>query len=693
MFARFTFRSVRTKLLVAFLALGLVPMGIVGFLAFQRATESLTAAAGIAQSQTAYNVADKIDRNYFERYGDVQAFALAASRIRDWDRLQSLADEYMVAYGFYDLMIVADERGNVRVVNTVDPTGKPLDTREIKASNVSSEEWFQKGIRGGIKSGESLTDAPSKHPWVTALYGDEETITTFTAPIRDASGKVVGVWRNYASLQRIADGILENARVAARSSAGVDLLFTLVDAKGIKLHDDVSEEGELTQDMGAGGWEAVRRTVARETGFIEQVDDKAGVSYIAGYASSPQAFQPKYGWGVVVRADEKQALAPAVALRNTMLILALVAALLLGGTALWMSSSIANPIAATASVMRSISQDGDLTKRLDVVSQDELGDLAISFNTFVTKLGEIAHGIHGSSTQVATASRELSSVADDISSAAQSQASSLEQTAASMEQITATVKQNADNASQASRLATTAREVADRGGRVVGDAVSAMGEINRSSRKIAEIITTIDEIAFQTNLLALNAAVEAARAGSQGRGFAVVAAEVRSLAARSASAAKEIKALIQESSGKVDQGTALVNQSGQTLEEIVTSVKRVTDIVAEIAAASREQSVGIEEVNRAVSQMDQVTQQNAAQNEELSATAGTLSNQARELDALVSWFKLEEATTASRALEVPAGRPARSLTRRQASSGPVREQPAATAAMSAEAELDGFVDF
>ena len=693
--ARFAVRSVKTKLLIAFLGLGLVPMATVGFLAYQRGTESLTEDAGNTQVTTAYNVADKIDRNYFERYGDVQAFALAAGRIRDWDKLRSLADEYMVAYGFYDLMIVADRAGKIQVVNAVDPTGKPLDTRTIMGADVSGEDWFQKGINGGIKPGETLTDAPARHDWTTALYGDEEIVTTFTAAIRDANGNIIGVWRNYASLQRVADGILDDARKAAKQASNADLVFTLVDSKGIKLHDDLSEEGELTANL-ATEWESARRAAAHELGYVRQVDAQTNTAYIAGFAASSQAFMPKYGWGVIVRVTEVQALARAHALRNAMLGVAGVAALLLIVVALWMAGTIARPISTTAQVMRSISEDGDLTKRLTATSQDELGDLADSFNSFVARLGDIAKGIRGSSANVATASRELSSVADDISSAAQSQASSLEQTAASMEQITATVKQNAENAGQASRLATTAREVADKGGRVVGDAVGAMSEINRSSKKIAEIITTIDEIAFQTNLLALNAAVEAARAGAQGRGFAVVAAEVRSLAARSASAAKEIKGLIQESSSKVELGTQLVNQSGQTLDEIVTSVKRVTDIVAEIAAASREQSVGIEEVNRAVSQMDQITQQNAAQNEELSATAGTLSGQARELDALVSWFKLEHGGvhTSGRAIEAPAGRAPRAMKRRGSeSSGPVREQPAASAAATAEAELDGFVDF
>jgi methyl-accepting chemotaxis protein len=255
------------------------------------------------------------------------------------------------------------------------------------------------------------------------------------------------------------------------------------------------------------------------------------------------------------------------------------------------------------------------------------------FAKALTEVGLIADS-------VAAASHQLAAAAEELSSGAQEQASSLEETASSLEEITGTIQQNADNAQQANQLAGKSREVAEKGGDVVSRAVQGMNEINASSRKIADIITAIDEIAFQTNLLALNAAVEAARAGEQGRGFAVVAGEVRNLAQRSAGAAKEIKGLIQDSVSKVETGSKLVNQSGETLHEIVTSVKRVTDIVSEIAAASREQAGGIDQVNKAVTQMDQVTQGNASQTEELSGTAESLAAQAMQLQNVVAQFHL-----------------------------------------------------
>lgn len=285
--------------------------------------------------------------------------------------------------------------------------------------------------------------------------------------------------------------------------------------------------------------------------------------------------------------------------------------------------------------------DGSFDIEIPDLGQDAIGQVASALQQAVSSMKSALSEVREVSETVSTAAAQLTEVSREITAGAQTQASSLEETASSLEEITSTVKQNSDNAQQARQLANGSRDVAEKGGAVVNDAVQAMGEINQSSKKIADIITTIDEIAFQTNLLALNAAVEAARAGEQGRGFAVVAAEVRNLAQRSASAAKEIKNLIQDSVRKVENGTELVNKSGQTLSEIVNSVKRVTDIVSEIAAASKEQLTGVEQVNKAVASMDRVTQANASQTEEMSGTASALLSHAVQLSELVGRFRLE----------------------------------------------------
>jgi methyl-accepting chemotaxis protein len=329
---------------------------------------------------------------------------------------------------------------------------------------------------------------------------------------------------------------------------------------------------------------------------------------------------------------------------------------------------------------------GRLTERVNGEFQGVYAELKDAANATVERLGSTMQQIQLTADLVNSGAQELARGNENLSQRTEEQASSLQETASSMEEMTSTVKHNADNAAQANQLAAAARGLANKGGEVVGRAVTAMGEINESSRKIADIIGVIDEIAFQTNLLALNAAVEAARAGEQGRGFAVVASEVRNLASRSAEAAKEIKGLIQDSVAKVDDGSKLVDESGRTLEEIVGAVKKVTDLIAEISAASREQASGVEEVNKAVMSMDEMTQQNAALVEQASAATEALTEQAQSLAQLVSFFDLGAgARPAARAATPTASRPTAA---RRATSVPAVRAGAAAAAVRDEHNPD-----
>ena len=315
--------------------------------------------------------------------------------------------------------------------------------------------------------------------------------------------------------------------------------------------------------------------------------------------------------------------------------------------------AIVRPLEEAVKIAGAVAQ-GDLTQRIEVRSNDETGRLMGALRDMNDSLVEIVSRVRSGTDTMATASAEIADGNLDLSSRTEQQAASLEETASSMEELTSTVRQNADNARQANVLAGSASQIAGKGGAVVAQVVETMGGINASAGKIVEIIAVIDGIAFQTNILALNAAVEAARAGEQGRGFAVVAGEVRNLAQRSAAAAKEIKSLIDDSVGKVRHGTVLVDQAGATMKEIVESVSRVTDIMAEISAASQEQNAGIEQVNVAIVQMDQATQQNAALVEQASAAAQSLQHEAATLARTVGAFRIDAAADAAPAPRRPA---------------------------------------
>ncbi|ACC75724.1 methyl-accepting chemotaxis protein [Paraburkholderia phymatum] len=380
------------------------------------------------------------------------------------------------------------------------------------------------------------------------------------------------------------------------------------------------------------------------------------------------------------------------------LLLAALALALGAWIAVVITRSITGPLRRSVEIAETVAR-GDLTAVIQVDGKDELSQLLDALRNMNERLLDTVARVRSSSESIATGSSEIAAGNTDLSQRTEEQAASLEETAASMEELTSTVKQNAENANQGNALAARASDTAARGGDVVSRVVDTMRDISNSSQQVAQIISVIEGIAFQTNILALNAAVEAARAGEQGRGFAVVAGEVRTLAQRSASAAKEIKDLIDESVNRVNSGTALVDEAGRTMGEIVQSVRQVSDLMGEISAASGEQHRGIEQVNVAISQMDEVTQQNAALVEEASAAAQSMASQASTLRELVSTFRLpatrEARTTLGPSASKHVARAAVSLPTKPRSVTPARPQviaaPKAEPAMSrAEADWETF---
>jgi methyl-accepting chemotaxis protein len=462
-------------------------------------------------------------------------------------------------------------------------------------------------------------------PYIYPIEGKDVLMASLVAPLM-INGKFLGTASADFSLTQLrkilADTkVMDGGELALISNGGL-----------YASHTNAELINKKAEDIPAEGLEAVR------TGRAYEYRDAQNVVHLLQPVVIHADTAP---WSVRMSFPYSVATASSRQLTGYTLVVAVVCALATALILVTVVSRLMRPLRALSQAMVNLSSgEADLRTTLQVQGNDELAAIGSGFNQFVSKIHGVLAQVRGSADSVANASAEIAQGNNDLSARTEHQASALEQTAASMEELNSTVQQNAENARQANQLAMQASTVAVQGGEVVGQVVETMKGINDASRKISDIIGVIDGIAFQTNILALNAAVEAARAGEQGRGFAVVASEVRSLAGRSAEAAKEIKQLIGTSVDRVEQGTTQVDKAGETMAEVVTSIRRVTDIMGEISAASSEQSAGVAQVGEAVAQMDQATQQNAALVEEMAAAASSLKSQANELVQVVGVFKL-----------------------------------------------------
>jgi len=704
--------SVTGKLVMLFAIFGVVPMTAIGMIAFQ-AAKDIEGHIGERFQETAMTISDKIDRNLSERYGEVQAFTYndVVRRLSHWgdhtedNAITQAMNKYVAAYGIYYLTMMVDTAGDLVAVNSRDAQGHPIDTSELWTKNYRDTPWFK-----ALKAQQYTTQMPFTAPGndistgtfiedlhvdpnVKAVYSGDDALTLgFSAPIYNKTDKVIGYWTNRAKFSPVEDIFAETyheLQAAGYPSAELTLLDSegriIVDYDPVRYgskavaHD--LEHVLLKFNLARQGVKIAQEAVAGKTGNLTAMHAQKQIEQVGGFTHLDGALgYPGMNWSVLVRIPLMEAAAEALAIEHKVLLTALTCLAMILPVGWWVGRKAARGLMQISEVAQQAAH-GDLTQRIPVTTQDELGKMSEALNTMFENVAQVVGEVRQAADQVATAAGEISQGNDDLSQRTSDQASSLEETSASMEEMTSIVKQNADNSKQANQLAIAAREVAEKGGKITSDAVGAMDEINKSSKKIADIINVIDEIAFQTNLLALNAAVEAARAGEQGRGFAVVATEVRNLAQRSAGAAKEIKQLINESVQKVGDGSELVNQSGKTLEEIVGSVKRVTDIISEISAASQEQSSGIDQVNKAIMQMDQTTQQNAALVEQAASSAQSMQQQAASLQREVDFFT----TSSSGDTEAPTSRRSESASSPAKAAAPAAKKSSALPAPAQKA--------
>jgi methyl-accepting chemotaxis protein len=485
----------------------------------------------------------------------------------------------------------------------------------------------------------SLLRAGNNYIGLATLFG-KQFITQYD-PIKDASGKVIGVLFIGLDISKNMNMLKEKIKAIKIGDTGYVYVVNAAPGKnqGVELVHPTKEGTNVLDLKSSDGRPFIKEMLdAKEGSMTYQWADKDGESPREKMVDF-HTFKP-WNWLIVGGTYTEEITKEAAQLRNRYALLGLVSLALFAVVLfLLVRTVVSRPLARAEEAATRIAQ-GDLDVHLEIHNKDEIGLVLRSLNGISDNLSNVVGQVRRGAEQITSASGEIASGNLDLSQRTEEQASSLEETAASMEQLSSAVKQNADNAAQANQMALAASGIAAKGGEVVAQVVDTMGSINASSRKIVDIISVIDGIAFQTNILALNAAVEAARAGEQGRGFAVVASEVRNLAQRSATAAKEIKALIDDSVSKVDVGSQQVAKAGTTMQEVVDSVRRVTDIMAEISSASEEQRAGIGQVHEAIAQMDQVTQQNAALVEEAAAAAHALQDQAHELEDVVKTFKL-----------------------------------------------------
>jgi hypothetical protein len=610
-------RSLKFKLITSLLVMGLVPaiaLQVNAFFLGKKMEREIS-----SQARTiAVNLGDVIDRNLFERYGDVQAFGYNAVvhdpanfelRGKPENPIVDAMNKYVVAYGIYYLTLFVDTKGQVVSVNSVDNTNKPIDTNFIYSKSYAETQWFKDSMNDRFYTDEGMLTGTVLQDFYTdedakKIYGDSGYSIGFAAPVLDGEGKKVGVWYNVARFD-LVEAIIKDAYKSLEKQ-GLHLGVTLVNNKGVLLtqydpaHDGSSEfKHDATLNgrvnLVENGIKSVGTALTSATGVLTTDELTKGVEQIVGHSKFAGALGFKgMPWVILTRFDRAEITASLITANQLAMAIFVLAIMAMFALTWYVVRSISSPIEGIISELRA------------------------------------------GSTELRSAAGQVAASSQSLAQGATEQAASLQESASSLEEISSVSKHNTENSNEAYNLSEKVRSFSESGVQSMGQMTQAINAIKAASDETAQIIKIIDDIAFQTNLLALNAAVEAARAGDAGKGFAVVAEEVRNLAQRSATAAKETADKIRHSSQLADNGVQVTNQVAGTLSDIRHTSVTTADLMKEISSSSREQANGISHINQAVTELDKVTQQNSAAAEESSAAAEELTAQSASLDVIVA---------------------------------------------------------